>query len=276
MSDVGATPMLATLTDRRDFGDDWLQVRRRALCGAQGWRRGAARVAHRQGPDGHLSRGASRDGGPAARKLLDDGEVVAFDGEQTSFSRLQQRLGISKPSRALVGEFSVVYCVFDLLEAGGEDLTARPLVERRTRLEWAIRPKKGLQISEAWRDDAQRRYAQACRSGWEGLTTRRTGSGTRGRSPPATARRRSGSSVLGCASWRRPSRRSRTRGRSRGAPTGRGQSSWPRSGSPSGRVRAGCGSHVSSVCGTTSVRRMSSGSDRAPMYPCIGAAESAL
>jgi ATP-dependent DNA ligase len=60
--------------------------------------------------------------------------VVAFDGEQTSFSRLQQRLGISKPSRALVGEFSVVYCVFDLLEAGGEDLTARPLVERRTRL----------------------------------------------------------------------------------------------------------------------------------------------
>jgi bifunctional non-homologous end joining protein LigD len=99
--------------------------------------------------------------------------VVAFDGEQTSFSRLQQRLGISNPSRALVDAFPVVYCVFDLLEAGGEDLTTRPLVERRARLERAIRPKKGLQISEAWRDDSQRRYAQACRSGWEGLIAKR-------------------------------------------------------------------------------------------------------
>jgi bifunctional non-homologous end joining protein LigD len=99
--------------------------------------------------------------------------VVAFDGEQTSFSRLQQRLGISNPSRALVDAFPVVYCVFDLLEAGGEDLTARPLVERRARLERAIRPKKGLQISEAWWDDSQRRYAQACRSGWEGLIAKR-------------------------------------------------------------------------------------------------------
>jgi bifunctional non-homologous end joining protein LigD len=99
--------------------------------------------------------------------------VVAFDGEQTSFNRLQQRLGISNPSRALVGAFPVVYCVFDLLEAGGEDLTARPLVERRARLERAIRPRKGLQISEAWRDDSQRRYTQACRSGWEGLIAKR-------------------------------------------------------------------------------------------------------
>ena len=106
-------------------------------------------------------------------ELLVDGEVVAFDGEQTSFNRLQQRLGISNPSRALVRAFPVVYCVFDLLEAGGEDLTARPLVERRARLEMAIRPKKGLQISEAWRDDSQRRYAQACRSGWEGLIAKR-------------------------------------------------------------------------------------------------------
>jgi hypothetical protein len=30
-----------------------------------------------------------------------------------------------------------------------------------------------LQISEAWRDDAQRRYPQAWRSGWEGLIAKR-------------------------------------------------------------------------------------------------------
>ena len=102
-------------------------------------------------------------------RFLLDGEVVSLDGLQTSFSRLQQRLGVTKPSPALVEAFPVVYCVFDLLEAAGEDLTARPLVERRARLERAIMPTEGLQISEAWQDESERRYAEACRAGWEGL-----------------------------------------------------------------------------------------------------------
>ena len=291
MSDVEGTLMLATLTDHRDFGDDWLLERKfdgeRCVARKDG---DAVRLESRTGKDLTGTYPEVRAAMAAQRpdELLVDGEVVAFDGEQTSFNRLQQRLGISNPSRALVRAVPVVYCVFDLLEAGGEDLTARPLVERRARLERAIRPKKGLQISEVWRDDSQRRYIRACRSGWEGLIAKRAdapyargrsrdwlklkcvleqefviggytdpagsrtdfgallvgyyegdGSGTRGRSAPATARRRSGSSVLGCASWRRPSRRSPTRGRCRGVPTGRGQSSWPSSGSPSGRVRAG-------------------------------------
>ena len=106
-------------------------------------------------------------------RFLLDGEVVSFDGLQTSFSRLQQRLGVTKPSPALVEAFPVVYCVFDLLEAAGEDLTARPLVERRARLERAIMPTEGLQISEAWQDESERRYAEACRAGWEGLIAKR-------------------------------------------------------------------------------------------------------
>jgi DNA ligase D-like protein (predicted ligase) len=66
-----------------------------------------------------------------------------------------------------------VYCVFDLLEINGEDLTARPLFERRTRLAKAIRPKAALRLTEAWRGDSQRRFAEACRSGWEGLIAKR-------------------------------------------------------------------------------------------------------
>ena len=108
-----------------------------------------------------------------ARGLLLDGEVVAFDGEQTSFSRLQQRLGVTRPSRDLVAAYPVVYCVFDLLEVDGEDLTGRPLLERRARLARAIRPRPALQLSEAWRGDSERRFAEACRSGWEGLIAKR-------------------------------------------------------------------------------------------------------
>jgi DNA ligase D-like protein (predicted ligase) len=106
-------------------------------------------------------------------RFLLDGEVVAFDGQQTSFSRLQQRLGVTKPTPALVEKLPVVYCVFDLLEASGDDLTARPLVDRRTRLERAIRPTDCLQVSQAWRGDSERRFAEACRSGWEGLIVKR-------------------------------------------------------------------------------------------------------
>ena len=74
-----------------------------------------------------------------ARDLLLDGEVVAYDGDQTSFTRLQQRLGVTSPSPEQVAEYPVVYCVFDLLEVDGEDLTDRPLVERRARLTRTIR-----------------------------------------------------------------------------------------------------------------------------------------
>jgi bifunctional non-homologous end joining protein LigD len=176
MSDVEVTLMLATLTDRRDFGDNWLLERKfdgeRCVARKDG---DAVRLESRTGKDltGTYPEVRAAMAAQRPEELLVDGEVVAFDGEQTSFNRLQQRLGISNPSPALVGEFPVVYCVFDLLEAGGEDLTPRPLFERRARLERAIRPKKGLQISEAWRDDSQRRYAQACRSGWEGLIAKR-------------------------------------------------------------------------------------------------------
>ncbi len=69
-----------------------------------------------------------------SRDLLLDGEVVAYDGDQTSFTRLQQRLGATKPSPEQVAKYPVVYCVFDLLEVDGVDLTDRPLVERRARL----------------------------------------------------------------------------------------------------------------------------------------------
>src|SRR5262249_19683679 len=77
------------------------------------------------------------------------------------------------PSADLVTEFPVVYCVFDLLELDGEDLTGRPLRERRARLAKALRPRVGLQVSEAWSGDSERRFAEACRSGWEGLIAKR-------------------------------------------------------------------------------------------------------
>jgi bifunctional non-homologous end joining protein LigD len=168
--------MLATLTDRRDFGDDWLLERKfdgeRCIARKDG---GEVRLESRTAkaltgtyPEVRAAVASQQD-----RHILLDGEVVAYDGAQTSFSRLQQRLGVTNPSEEQVAAHPVVFCVFDLLEVDGDDLRGRPLLERRARLTAAIRPSAALQLSEAWRDDSQRRFAQACRAGWEGLIAKR-------------------------------------------------------------------------------------------------------
>jgi DNA ligase D-like protein (predicted ligase) len=168
--------MLATLTDRRDFGEDWLLERKLD---------GERCVARKDGDEVRLESRTGKDltgtypevreavaAQPAQRMLL-DGEVVAYDGEQTSFSRLQQRLGAAAPSPELVAAYPVVHCVFDILELDREDLTGRPLLERRGRLTSTIRPSAALQVTEAWRGDSERRFEAACRAGWEGLMAKR-------------------------------------------------------------------------------------------------------
>jgi len=171
--------MLATLTDRREFGDDWLLERKLD---------GERCVARKVGDDVRLESRTGSDltstypevsaavAAQHARDLLLDGEVVAYDGDQTSFARLQQRLGATKPSGDQLAKYPVVYCVFDLLEVDGQDLTNRPLVERRARLTKTIRSSSALRHTEAWRDDSQGRFAAACRSGWEGLIAKRADS----------------------------------------------------------------------------------------------------
>ncbi len=178
--------MLATLTDRRDFGEDWLLERK--LDGERCVARkhdADVRLESRTGKDltGTYPEVRTAVVGQAGRRMLLDGEVVAYDGEQTSFGRLQQRLGVASPSRQLVGSFPVVYCVFDVLELDGEDLTPQPLLQRRARLAEAVRSSDALQLVEALRGDSKRRFAEACRSGWEGLIAKRADAPyTRGRS----------------------------------------------------------------------------------------------
>ena len=168
--------MLATLTDRRDFGDDWLLERKFD---------GERCVALKRGDEVRLESRTAKDltgtypevraaiASQRARDLLLDGEVVAYDGDQTSFSRLQQRLGLRGPSAERVAAYPVVFCVFDLLELDGDDLRDRPLVERRSLLAKTVRPGAALQLAEAWNDGSERRFGEACRAGWEGLIAKR-------------------------------------------------------------------------------------------------------
>ena len=65
-----------------------------------------------------------------------DGEIVVWLNDAVApFNALQKRLGRKTPGRAMVEKTPAAIVAYDLLEADGEDWRARPLAERRAKLE---------------------------------------------------------------------------------------------------------------------------------------------
>ena len=102
-----------------------------------------------------------------------DGEVVAFDGEQTSFGRLQQRLGVRDPGVDLLAAVPVYFYLFDVLWADGRDLRPLPLMERKQVLAGLLTFGDPIRQTTHRTDDGEAYYARACASGWEGLVVKR-------------------------------------------------------------------------------------------------------
>lgn len=79
-----------------------------------------------------------------------DGEILVLDAaaadRPASFARLQQRIGRKTLTRRILAEVPVSFIAYDLLEAGGQDLRARPLRERRALLE-TLAADSGLSVS---------------------------------------------------------------------------------------------------------------------------------
>jgi DNA ligase D-like protein (predicted ligase) len=105
-----------------------------------------------------------------------DGEVVAFDGEATSFSRLQQRLGVRDPGENLRTAVPVYFYLFDVLWADGWDIRPLPLTERKPVLDGLLSFGEQIRYTTHRTHDGEAYYAQACASGWEGLVVKRGGS----------------------------------------------------------------------------------------------------
>jgi bifunctional non-homologous end joining protein LigD len=96
-----------------------------------------------------------------------DGEVVAFDGDRTSFARLARRG--RRPT-------AVYYYVFDILWLDGQDVRRLPLLARRRLLEAAIRFSGPLRPTAPLHGDGAALLAEACAQGWEGLIAKRVDS----------------------------------------------------------------------------------------------------
>jgi ATP-dependent DNA ligase len=126
--------MLATLTERRFSDENWLYERKldgvRTLAVRDGgapqlWSRNEKRVdaSYPEVVDALTALGGKR--------FVADGEIVAFDGAQTSFARLQGRIHLTGPQRIEATGVEVFYYLFDLLALDGADLTRIPLRDRK-------------------------------------------------------------------------------------------------------------------------------------------------
>jgi DNA ligase D-like protein (predicted ligase) len=112
----------------------------------------------------------------AAADFIVDGEVVAFDGDETSFSRLQQRLGVRAPSPALLAQVPVYIYLFDVLWADGRDVRSESLLERKAVLHGLLSFGGPLRYAEHRDTDGEAYYREACQAGWEGLIAKRVDS----------------------------------------------------------------------------------------------------
>ena len=172
-------PQLATLSDTVPDGNEWVHESKfdgyRSIVAVAG---GEVRCYSRAGHDW------TDKFRPVAEALRDlDCESALLDGEVvvphtaagSQFSALQAALSAGGP---------LAYYAFDLLELDGEDLTSKPLLERKANLRKLLGSLPGGSIvtySEHVRGSGQDVLDAMCKNGGEGIISKKANSVYRGR-----------------------------------------------------------------------------------------------
>ena len=175
-AELAARPMLATLSDRRDFDSGWIFERKldgiRLLAVRDGERVTLLSRTGRRLNDTYPEIVAAL----AAQSCTDftvDGEVVAFNRGRTDFARLQQRMGLTRRADIEASGVAVTYYVFDLLALEGADLTRLPLRTRKSLLRRALTYRSPLRLTSHRNEGGADLLAASCAHGWEGLIAKR-------------------------------------------------------------------------------------------------------
>ena len=164
-------PQLTQLVDAAPEGDQWLHEFK-----FDGYRmharldRGAARLLTRTGLDWEheypdIAKAVSSLG---ARQAYLDGELCGvFPDGITSFSMIQAASDADNAA-------GLVFFIFNLLHLDGEDVGARPLIERKARLaELLSGLAPPLHYSDYHRGQAPAFHEQACKLELEGIVSKR-------------------------------------------------------------------------------------------------------
>jgi DNA ligase D-like protein (predicted ligase) len=172
-------PMLATLTDRRFSDPDWIFERKldgvRALVVRDGGRPQLFSRNNKNMDRAYPELVEALDRQPETR-FVADGEIVAFDGRQTSFSRLQGRIHLTDPAKARATGIAVFLYLFDLLGYSSVDLRQQDLRARKSVLRAGFDFADPIRYSTHRNSDGEEFFKHACASGWEGLIAKRANS----------------------------------------------------------------------------------------------------
>ena len=173
------SPMLAVLTDQPFSDPRWIFERKLDGERCLAFRKGRqVRLMSRnrlvvsdQYPELVAALGRK---GPS--EFIVDGEIVAFEGNLTSFPLLQRRMHVRNPSKALLQAAPVAFCLFDVLRVDGYDVTQLALLDRKAILRWLLEFRRPLRYTNHRRTAGEELYRRACASGWEGVIAKRSDS----------------------------------------------------------------------------------------------------
>jgi DNA ligase D-like protein (predicted ligase) len=172
-------PELATLTKERFSDPGWITERKldgeRCLAFVSG---ASAQLLTRNKKviTGTYPELAAALGAQQADDFIVDGEILAFDGTQTSFARLQQRMQLVAPLPELIRRVPVYYYLFDIVYADGADLRRQPLLERKRVLRRLLSFGGPLRFSTHRTGQGEAHWREACQKGWEGVIAKRADS----------------------------------------------------------------------------------------------------
>ena len=168
--------MLASKTDRVPTGPQWLhEVKWDGVRVLVDVRDGAVRMTSRNDTDVTPAWPELSDPPLGTRDLLVDGEVIALnDHGVPDFRVLQHRMHVrnAREVARLVKSVPATLMVFDLLRLDGEDLTGRPLEERRALLEELPLGDSTWQVPAAY-DDGDMLFDATLQQGLEGVVSKR-------------------------------------------------------------------------------------------------------
>lgn len=165
-------PMLATLTD--EYFDDPQWIYERKLDGVRCLvtiKKGSSTLYSRN--DNTMSKTY-----PEIKRALDkhiypdlilDGEIVAFDGKTTSFSKLQNRIQLKDNDKIAESNVKVYLYVFDILHYQGFDTTELPQKIRKNLLKKVLKWESPIRYTPHINKNGLDYLKSACEKNWEGI-----------------------------------------------------------------------------------------------------------
>jgi bifunctional non-homologous end joining protein LigD len=190
--------MLARLVSAAPPGDGWVYERKLDGLRCIAVRRGDSVELYsrsRQSFTGRFGGITAAMGRLPADDVVLDGEIVALEGDRTSFALLQRPGSTATP----------LLFAFDILHLAGADLPGRPLLERKARLAEVVGERDPIRPVRHLEGDAATLLRRACAAGWEGLIAKRADGPYRsGRSSDWLKLKCSASQELVIGGWTEP------------------------------------------------------------------------